>query len=81
MRSASEFSDQASLDEAHQLALVMFNTFRMDIEKRNLALIDLSERLFALAFTLQAVSAEEAAERLQRMIALTRLAGRLDEAA
>lgn len=81
MRSASEFSSQASVDEAHQLALVMFNTFRTDLEKRNLALIDLSEQLFALALKLQAVSAEDAAERLQRMIALIRMPGELDRAA
>lgn len=74
-------SEQNSVEDAHQLALVMFNTFRMDIEKRNLALIDLSEQLFQLAFKLQAVSADDAAERLQRMIALARRAGRLGEAA
>jgi len=81
MRPVSEMSELSQFDEAHELALVMFNTFRADIEKRNLALLDLSEQLFELAFKLQAVSAAEAAERLQRMIALTRSASALDEAA
>jgi hypothetical protein len=52
----------------------MFNTFRIDFEKRNLALLDMAEELFRLAFELQAASADEAAERLQRMIAVARLA-------
>ena len=81
MGSASERSELSHLDEAHELALVMFNTFRMDIEKRNLALLDLSEQLFDLAFKLQSVSALDAAERLQRMIARARAASSLDEAA
>jgi hypothetical protein len=74
MRPASIHSDILSSDDAHQLALVMFNTFRMDFEKRNLALLDMAEELFSLAFELQAASADDAAERLQRMIAVARLA-------
>ena len=74
MRPASDHSDVLSSSDAHQLALVMFNTFRIDFEKRNLALLDMAEELFRLAFELQAASADEAAERLQRMIAVARLA-------
>lgn len=68
----SSHSEPVSVDEAHQLALVIFNTFRMDFEKRNLALLDMAEQLFRLAFELQAASTDEAAERLQRMIAVAR---------
>lgn len=81
MRSVSELSEQSSLAEAHQLALVMFNTFRMDLEKHNLSLFDVAEQLFELAFRFQAVSTEDAAEHLHRMIALARNAGKLDQAA
>ncbi len=82
MRPASDPSDGFSTDDAHQLALVMFNTFRMDFEKRNLALLDMAEELFRLAFELQAASADDAAERLQRMIALARMAStRFEQAA
>ncbi len=81
MGPAGENSELSRGDEAYQLALVMFNTFRTDIEKRNLALIDLSEQLFELAFKLQAVSTAEAAERLERMIALARHASAIDKAA
>ena len=81
MAQPGDFSERTSMDEAYQLALVMFNTFRLDIEKRNLALIDLSEQLFELAFKLQAVSAEDAAERLQRMIECARDAQKIDRAA
>ncbi|MBU3730951.1 MAG: hypothetical protein FGM26_05345 [Beijerinckiaceae bacterium] len=81
MGPAGEQSETSRCAEAYELALVMFNTFRLDIEKRNLALIDLSEQLFELAFKLQAVSTEDAAERLQRMITLARQAASLDKAA
>lgn len=81
MSPAGDQSDVSRGNEAYELALVMFNTFRTDIEKRNLALIDLSEQLFELAFKLQVVSTAEAAERLQRMIALARQAAALDKAA
>lgn len=74
MRPASDYSEGSASDDAHQLALVMFNTFRMDFEKRNLALLDMAEEMFRLAFELQAASADDAAERLQRMISLARLA-------
>ena len=73
--------EQSKQDEAHHLALVMFNTFRMDIEKRDLALIDLSESLFRLAFSLQSVSPEDAAERLERMIQFARQVRTIDRAA
>lgn len=66
------FSEQMTGEEARQLALVMFNTFRMDLEKQQLNLLDLSEQLFKLAFEIQAASTEEAAERLQRMIMLAK---------
>jgi hypothetical protein len=74
MRPTSDHSEGSVSDDAHQLALVMFNTFRMDFEKRNLALLDMAEEMFRLAFELQAASADDAAERLQRMISLARLA-------
>lgn len=69
---AHPFSEQMTGEEARQLALVMFNTFRMDLEKQQLNLLDLSEQLFKLAFEIQAASTEEAAERLQRMIMLAK---------
>ena len=74
MRPSSDHSEASSPDDAHQLALVMFNTFRMDFEKRNLALLDMAEEMFRLAFELQAASADDAAEHLQRMISVARLA-------
>ena len=76
------FSEPLAGEEARQLALVIFNTFRMDIEKQHLSLLDMSEQLFKLAFELQAASTEDAAERLQRMIALAKAVnGSLEQAA
>ena len=69
---APPFSESMTGEEARQLALVMFNTFRLDLEKQQLNLLDLSEQLFKLAFEIQAASTEEAAERLQRMITLAK---------